>query len=191
MGSNDSIPYWHINVPENLRTPECPPYLKNLPPKDLKTICTPDSDFKIQSWDTVKEITHLNKLNSFERVPSEYRRYRAFTYGLKQKYGSVGTFMINERLKWEAPIKAKGNPFECPDEDIKVLYNDWPYGVDPRIVHLAVWTKFPLAEDPDSETADLTEECRGQIEDFMARTFYEHVPRDKVGLRWLGGRSWG
>lgn len=182
MGSNDPMPYWHVNVPEPLRAAECPPYLLNLPPKDLRTICTPDSEYQLDSWDKVKDIVQSNKLDHFERVPSEYRRYRAFTYGLKLKYGSVGTFMLNERLKWEEPIIAKGEPFEYPDEDIKVLYNDWPYGVDPRVVHLAVWTKFPLTEDPDSATADLTDECRQQIEEFMDKTFYGNVAKDKVGL---------
>lgn len=182
MGSNDATAYWNINVPERFQTAECPPYLVNLPPKDLRTICTPDSEFKVDSWDRVKEIVRSNKLDHFERVPSEYRRYRAFTYALKQQYGSVGTFMLNVRLGWPEPVRAKGKPFECPEEDVKVLYNDWPYGIDPRIVHLAVWTKFPLAEDPASATADLTEECRQQIENFMEKTFYRDIPRDRVGF---------
>ena len=32
-------------------------------------------------------------------------------------------------------------------EDIKIIYNDWPYGIDKSIVHLCVWTKFPLDVD--------------------------------------------
>ena len=31
--------------------------------------------------------------------------------------------------------------------DIKIIYNDWPYGIDKSIVHLCVWTKFPLDVD--------------------------------------------
>lgn len=34
----------------------------------------------------------------------------------------------------------------CVD-DIKIIYNDWPYGIDKSIVHLCVWTKFPLDVD--------------------------------------------
>lgn len=32
-------------------------------------------------------------------------------------------------------------------DDVKIIYNDWPYGIDKSIVHLCVWTKFPLDVD--------------------------------------------
>lgn len=32
-------------------------------------------------------------------------------------------------------------------EDVKIIYNDWPYGIERSIVHLCVWTKFPLDVD--------------------------------------------
>ena len=31
--------------------------------------------------------------------------------------------------------------------NVKIIYNDWPYGIDKSIVHLCVWTKFPLDVD--------------------------------------------
>jgi len=58
-------------------------------------------------------------------------------------------------------------------DDIKVLFNDWPYGIDERIVHLVVWTKFPFEEDPD--TGDLTWEGRIEIEDYIERTFGRYM----------------
>ncbi|CAN9332563.1 unnamed protein product [Alternaria alternata] len=48
-------------------------------------------------------------------------------------------FIVNERLKWGS-MEPKGKPFEF-DEDIKILYNDWPYGIDADVVHLVVWTR--------------------------------------------------
>ncbi|KAM7209113.1 Protein of unknown function (DUF3605) domain containing protein [Naviculisporaceae sp. PSN 640] len=51
----------------------------------------------------------------------------------------------------------------------KILQNDWPYGLDERIVHLVVWTKFPLEDDP--LTGDLKPTVRKQIDDFVKRTF--------------------
>lgn len=98
-------------------------------------------------------------------------------------------FVMQERLKWET-LEAVGEPFSEPGtplwlfgslsfakiraEDVKILYNDWPYGLDPRIVHLVVWTKFELpagsvsSSDP---TGELTAEARQQVEHFVDVTF--------------------
>lgn len=61
---------------------------------------------------------------------------------------------------------------------MKILYNDWPYGLEPGIVHLVVWTKFGLDEDPD--TGDLTDPMRRQIDEYVDRTFRSRVPADQV-----------
>lgn len=62
--------------------------------------------------------------------------------------------------------------------DLKILYNDWPYGIDTKIIHLVVWTKFELEDDP--ATGELTAPMRKKIDDFVERTFRSRVPRDNV-----------
>ncbi|KAL8932554.1 MAG: hypothetical protein Q9211_006251 [Gyalolechia sp. 1 TL-2023] len=62
--------------------------------------------------------------------------------------------------------------------DIKILYNDWPYGIDERIVHLVVWTKFDLPDDPD--TKELTTAMRQDIESYVDRTFRQAVPNENI-----------
>ncbi|KAL6869736.1 hypothetical protein ACO1O0_001065 [Amphichorda felina] len=180
MGSTDAVPYWHVNVPEAERTASCPTFLANLTDKDRQIIATSDRDYHIQTWDEVRQVVHDNRLELFQRVPSELRRYKAFTWRLARDYGSVTNFILRERLGWQAPVRPRGRPFEFPDDDVKILHNDWPYGIDPRIVHLVVWTKFPLDEDP--QTSDLTDEARRQIGDFMADTFFKHVSESQVSL---------
>lgn len=64
--------------------------------------------------------------------------------------------------------------------DIKILFNDWPYGIALDIVHLVVWTKFELAEDPTSSTGDLTPEARREIDDFVGRVFRSRMPSENV-----------
>lgn len=71
----------------------------------------------------------------------------------------------------------RGKPFEFED-DLKILWNDWPYGIDERIVHLVVWTKFDLAEDP--VTTDLTDEARAAIDGYVQKTFGSRVAKDRV-----------
>ncbi|KAI1845697.1 hypothetical protein JX265_008680 [Neoarthrinium moseri] len=175
MGSVGQLPYWHMNVPEDERTEQCPEFLRNLSPKDLGIISTPDEDYHIISWPEVQGIVAENRLGDFQRLPSELRRYLGYNWKLKQDYGSVMNFVLNERLGWQAPTVARGRPFEH-EEDIKILWNDWPYGLDKRVVHLVVWTKFDLEEDP--VTTDLTEAMRKEIDAYVNKTFGSRLPRD-------------
>lgn len=80
-------------------------------------------------------------------------------------------FMVHERLQW-ASMEPKGRPFEYA-EDVKILYNDWPYGIDREIVHLVVWTKFELEDD--AATGLSTPESRREIGDYVQKTFASKV----------------
>ncbi|KAK0657174.1 hypothetical protein B0T16DRAFT_385763 [Cercophora newfieldiana] len=180
MGSvppeDNSIPYWQVNIPPSERTPTCPEFLLNLTPKDIGIVSTPDSDYHRDSWSEARKKVHSNCINLFQRAPSELRKYLAFTWKLRQEYGSVLNFIFTQRLHWEQPVVPKGAPFEC-GEDLKVLWNDWPYGIDERIVHLVVWTKFELEEN--EKTGDLTEEARKMIDGWVKEAFQE-VEEDNV-----------
>ncbi len=179
------LPYWQVNIPEHLRTTECPEFLRNVSDKDRGIISTPDSDYEVDSWPVVQHKVAQNRLELFQRAPSELRRYLAFTWKLRRDYGSVMNFILTQRLEWTVPIAPRGRPFEH-DDDIKVLRNDWPYGIDKRIVHLVVWTKFVLEVDP--ATGDLTETARAEIDAFVRRTFSK-VPPDHVGCGNSRGRA--
>ena len=179
MQQADDLPYWQVNVPEEDRTEACPEFLQNLSAKDVGILSTPDHEYHILTWPEVQERVRANRLDLFQRIPSELRRYRHFLSELGQNYGSVMNFIMAERLHWTQPISAKGRPFEV-EEDLKILYNDWPYGIDARIVHLVVWTKFELAEDP--VTGDLTDDARREIDDYVDETFRSQVPNDRVSI---------
>lgn len=58
------------------------------------------------------------------------------------------------------------------------MYNDWPYGVEHGIIHLVVWTKFELEDDP--ATDDLTPRARKEIDDYVKKTFCSRVPSEQV-----------
>lgn len=61
---------------------------------------------------------------------------------------------------------------------MKILYNDWPYGVEEGIIHLVVWVKFELEDDP--ATDDLTPRARKEIDDYVKKTFCSRVPPERV-----------
>jgi hypothetical protein len=188
MGSYESntLPYWQVNIPEQDRTAECPDFLKNLTDKDRGIIGTPDAEYRLQTWEDVCRFVSTNRLELFQRRPSDLRRYKAFTYNLAKRYGSVANFILSQRLGWEAPLQPKGKPFQEPS-DIKILMNDWPYGIEPRVTHLVVWVKFALEEDP--ATGDLTDQARAEIESFVTKTFCQHVPRSQVSNISLNPRT--
>jgi hypothetical protein len=173
-----SLPYWQVNIPASERTPECPPFLLNLTPKDIGIVSTPDSSYTRDTWLQARQKVLTNRIELFQRSPSELRQYLAFTWKLKQEYGSVLNFILSSRLHWSEPVVPRGKyPFE-DEGDVKILWNDWPYGIDERIVHLVVWTKFDLEED--ERTGDLTDEARGMVDGYVKRVLGE-VDEDKVG----------
>ncbi|KAK0632161.1 hypothetical protein B0T14DRAFT_559876 [Immersiella caudata] len=180
MGSispSPSLPYWQVNIPPSERTAQCPPFLLNLTPKDIGIISSPDSHFTRDTWPEARQKVLTNRIDLFQRSPSELRLYHAFTWQLKQDYGSVLSFILSQRLHWSDPVVPRGKrPFE-DEGDLKVLWNDWPYGIDERIVHLVVWTKFEL--DEDERTGDLTDEARAMVDSYVKRVFGE-VEEERV-----------
>ncbi|KAK1834693.1 hypothetical protein QBC39DRAFT_342571 [Podospora conica] len=179
------LPYWNVDVPPEQRTDECPPHLVGVSPKDRSVLATPDHLFERDSWDVVKQKVAARRLDQFKRTPAELRRYREFTWRLQQQDpDGILHFILAHRLHWPRPIVARGRaPFEC-DDDVKVLWNDCPYGVDARIVHLVVWVKFELEEDP--ATGLVTEAMGAAIDGYVRRTF-SRVPEDRV----IWFKNWG
>lgn len=183
MSSAESkLPYWQVNVAPSERADDCPDFLVNLTDKDRGIVGTPDAHYRINTWAEVRQRVADNRLDLFQRAPSQLRRYLEFCWGLRQSHGNVINFVLRERLGWTTPVMPEGPaPFVC-DEDVKILRNDWPYGIDERIIHLVVWTKFALEEDPDS--GHLTERTRNQVDDFVTQVFGTRVPSDHV-CRWF------
>jgi hypothetical protein len=189
LSNQETLPYWQVNVPADQRSAECPDFLKDANEKDQTILATPDSEFRRLSWPEVQKLIQTNRIDLFQRVPSDLRRYKAYTARLKQQYGSVMNFVMAERLKWQ-DLLPQGEPFSNPGKitttclpavrsltlaigDIKILLNDWPYGIDTRIVHLVIWVKFQLEEDAIS--GDLTDAARQQLDLYVDQTFRNHV----------------
>jgi hypothetical protein len=178
IGEAESLPYWQVNVPPSEREATCPEFLLNPNSKDLEILQTPDSQYHLLTWDELKAYIESNRLDVLQRKPSDLRRYIAFNHDIRKKFGSVMNFILQKKLGWEHPIEPSGAPpFENP-EDWRVQWNDWPYGLDPKIVHLVVWTKFAFEED--ASLGDLTPAGRKAIDDFVEKRFRSVLPREKV-----------
>lgn len=176
--SGEVVPFWNVNLPVDLHTAECPDFLQYAfdNAKDRAILSTPDWQYRRQTWPEVQACIKGNRLDLFQRVPSDLRRYREYSAKLVKEYGTVMAFVMQERLRWQT-IAARGQPFEHAD-DYTILFNDWPYGVDERIVHLVVWTKFDLNSNPAID--DLTPEARRRIDDFVDEVFVKKCGRENV-----------
>ncbi|MCJ1311046.1 hypothetical protein MMC25_004716 [Agyrium rufum] len=162
------VPYWLVNVHKGEWPDECPRALKDVNEKDRKILSTPDADYQRNTWAEIRKIIKDNRIDLLQRVPSDLRSYILYNHQIKSQYGSVMNFVLQERLHWKDLTPDSQTPFEDPS-DYKILYNDWPYGIDKKIVHLVIWTKFDLEEDP--ATGDLTLKTRKSVEEFVGKIF--------------------
>ena len=53
--TGETLPWWHVNVPEDQRTLECPEYLVNASARDRIMISTPDGQYQRPTWEEVQE----------------------------------------------------------------------------------------------------------------------------------------
>jgi hypothetical protein len=97
------------------------------------------------------------------------------------------SFVQYERLQWSSESPS-GNPPFTDSSDYKILFNDWPYGIDEDVVHLVVWTKFHLEDDP--ATDDLTPKARAEIEEFVDWIFCDVVNGGLEKERVIWFKNW-
>ncbi len=174
----ENLPYWQVNVPVAEREEECPGFLRNVAPKDQEILSTPQSAYHLMPWSELSEHIKNNRLDIFQRTPLDLRKYCAFNYSVVQQYGSILDFIQKVKLHWDSPIVAKKAPFE-EEEDIKVQWNDWPYGIQEGVVHLVVWVKFAFEEERPN--GDLSERERKRIDGFVEERFRKKLGAEKVG----------
>jgi len=177
--------YWNTNLPESRWTEECPDFLLGQSQKIIGILSSREDEYKYLTWPESKALVNANRIDIFQRSPLELRRYLQYMFKLKQRYGSVLSFVQQERLHWKS-ISPSADPLFTNTDDYTILYNDWPYGIDRGITHLVVWTKFLLDDDP--ETGFLTTEHHNLIEDFVQGTFCTDDGISRENLIWF--KNW-
>ena len=180
----NGLEWWNINLPEHQWTEKCPIFLLEQGEKNIWIMSGSEKDYHTLTWSECQQVVAENRINHFQRSPLELRRYIQYMHQLKQEYGSVFEFVKTKRLNWSATT-TEDAPFSNPD-DYKILYNDWPYGIDSQITHLVVWTKFVLEDDP--ETGFLTQESHNLIEKFVVDTFCGRSGVERRNLIWF--KNW-
>jgi len=144
------------------------------------------------------EHTAANELGRLTRSPSQTQRYLRWRNKIAEHYGNITGFLVKDRLQWTPKPNADptaGPTFEYRNEnffvdpsDFKILLNDWPYGMDPGIWHIVIWTKTPIPVDP--EIGDLTDQSRAVINEYVNRVFRQRINEEKPGDKVLWFKNW-
>ncbi|KAF2184540.1 hypothetical protein K469DRAFT_578773 [Zopfia rhizophila CBS 207.26] len=166
------------------KTEELAPF--ELSEVDRQVLGMTDAQFVPDNWNALKAIIVSNKLENFRRYPSDLKRYIKWTRKTKAEYGTMTKYMCERRLHWTSQASDNsGNTFTFKNprplvdpDDYKILFNDWPYGFTPDIVHLVVWSKVPFGVKPD--TGEVSDESKVLIEDFVQKTFVARLGKERV-----------
>jgi len=131
-----------------------------------------------------------NALEVLKRKPSDLKRYIKWTAETKAEHGNMTNYLLAHRLPkvWGSPPfhAVSSVPFENP-ADYRVLINDWPYGFEPGITHMVVWTRTPM--DSDLDRGDMTPESRRIAAAFVKRYFVDRLgPGGEERVLWF--KNW-
>lgn len=99
-----------------------------------------------------------------------------WTAETKAQYGSMTQYLLANRLpkSWgQPPFTPESTVPFAKEADYRVLLNDWPYGLEPNITHIVVWTRTFIATD--GERGDMTPESRELVRDFVKRYFVDSL----------------
>jgi hypothetical protein len=164
--------------------PDNPPFPLTL--TDHHQLSLTDEDFTPHSWPELQHLISTNQLEKLTRWPSSLKAYLAWTAHVKEKYGSVTAYLLQQRLFWQ-PVKDETGalrfdvrstvPF-VDREDFLILRNDWPYAFEPGISHIVVWVKHRLPVDAEGA---LSEKGRRLVEEFVKREFREKGGEEEEG----------
>lgn len=87
-------------------------------------------------------------------------------------------FILDQKLQWKDTELVAQDALFRNKNDFKILMNDWPYGIDKKIIHLVVWTKFALEDDP--ETGDTRDDVKREIDQWVDEVFGKNCGDENV-----------
>lgn len=132
-------------------------------------------------------------LDKLLRHPDCEAEYIQWAKGIRAQYGGLEQYIAKERLGWDTKklplIEGTAQPShyfndEVMDDlsNVKVVFNDWPYGIPLDCKHYVVWCKFPIISPALFTTPD-TPFVAGAVRDVL----FKGIMAD--GIRGLTGNT--
>lgn len=149
-------------------------------------------------WNQLQEIVKSNELDFLGRSKEQETIYYAFKHNLKAKQYDLVTNLLIHSLQWvpndldprtdsQEAMKLIAYKDERPfadAEDVKIIWNDFPYYYAEPVAHVCVWVKFPMPEDPNSSIGDIDTQMKYTIERYIWGTFCDKLGIDRNDLVW-------
>lgn len=121
------------------------------------------------SWERCKEIVLIDDLTLFTRSPQQLGDYFAAKEHFLKIAGGTAEYIVQNRLKWSGQLQStSGKGFLQDKSDVKILPNDFPYGLEEGIAHIIVWSKVRCETDENQRP---TPKAKRAIEDFIWKSF--------------------
>lgn len=120
---------------------------------------------QVMDWQMIQRIVTTDDLTYLERHPDCEKEYMEWSKAIKQHYGGLEQYLAIERLGWDRDklptVNGTASPSDVMNDaviddpsNIKVVFNDWPYGIPPGSKHYVVWCKHPIIAPVLFETSD-------------------------------------
>ncbi|KAI5960335.1 uncharacterized protein KGF55_004627 [Candida pseudojiufengensis] len=151
------------------------------------------------SWSEITYIINSNALELFARNEKQTEEYHKFKQFLKDSNISINDYILKHELHWKSSdirfqeyevakqydIKHPQDLIFYNDSDIIILPNKFPYYFEKGIVHLCIWSKLIIPNDPNSEVGDISEITKKIIDKYLKKTFIEKGvdPKDIVWFK--------
>ena len=103
----------------------------------------------------VIQVVTADDLDKLLRHPDCEKEYIDWAKDIKAHYGGLENYIVKERLGWDKGdlplVESNASPTQFFNDiimndlsNIKVVFNDWPYGIPLDCKHYVVWCKYPI-----------------------------------------------
>ncbi|CCG22519.1 hypothetical protein CORT_0B08140 [Candida orthopsilosis Co 90-125] len=154
------------------------------------------------TWTQIQQIVNTNQLESFARSEEQYHSYQKFKHDLSSQGITINDHVLKDELQWkQADIRHQTSTPSPPeytisqpqdlifynDNDIKIIFNKFPYYFENSVVHLCIWSKLTIPNDVNSSVGDISPLTKRIIERYLQKTFIDKgIPKEN--LVWF--RNW-
>ncbi|MCO5589777.1 hypothetical protein L7F22_043746 [Adiantum nelumboides] len=97
-------------------------------------------EHQLMDWDYLQKVVVADDLDKLIRHPDCEKEYIDWAKGIKAHYGGLENYIVKERLGWDKGdlplVESNASPTQFFNDiimndlsNIKVVFNDWPYGI--------------------------------------------------------------
>lgn len=160
--------------------------------RDKKILAIPETQTHWMSWADLEDVTKHNELHRLSRSASQLADYIMWKRGIESRYKEgVMEYILVDKLRWTGSMDKRPIPYSSElfgdERDIKILLNDFPYAMEPGLVHVVVWSRAAIPKQDNAE-GDITPEARAQIADFVDRVFVKELGMSEDSVLWF--KNW-